>query len=66
MDSLGKILKEFLKVKNENDIKTAVSIAKEMKKEGMNHEQLEEMLYNAGYDSTVIDEAMNRLLWNRK
>lgn len=62
MDILGKVARAHLKQIHENNVKQAYVLAMDFKREGMSTEEVEEMLFSAGYESPVVDSAMNRLL----
>lgn len=67
MDPLGRISREFLKQQRAKDLKTALMLGKDLKKQGMRSEQVEEMLYaNDGFDPDVIDEAIGTLFGRSK
>ena len=66
MDPLGRITREYLKQQRTKELKTAIVLAKDLKREGMKTEQVEEMLYANGFDADVIDEAMSMLSGRKK
>lgn len=61
MDPLGKIAREFLKQAHANQVRNALALSREFRKEGMNLNQVEEMLYASGFDEEVINDTLNRL-----
>lgn len=61
MDPLGRVVRDFLKAAHEEKLLTAVSMAEELQKEGMNNGQIEEMLNGSGFEMDVVVEAINRL-----
>ena len=62
MDPLGNVLRDFLKKKHSDNVHNAVALAKELRDdEGMNDEQIQEMLYASGFDSIVIAEALDNI-----
>jgi hypothetical protein len=56
MDSLGKVLREYLRQKRADDVREARAMAKEMRVDGMSSAQLEEMLFASGFSSDVVEE----------
>ncbi len=62
MDPLGNVIKDFLKKAHADNVRNAVSLAAELQDdEGMNNEQIEEMLFASGFDAHVIAEAMDNI-----
>jgi len=61
MDILGKVVRDYLKQTHEKEVKQACVIAKEFKKDGFNVSEIEELLYSSGYDTSVIEEALEYL-----
>jgi hypothetical protein len=66
MDPLGDVVRQFLSQQREDTVKTAVTLAADLRKESMNRDQAEEMLYGAGYESEVVDEAIKRVFDDKK
>ena len=58
MDVLGNVIRDFLKEKQASMVRTAVSLAMDLKRDGMTDDQIEEMLCATGYDAPVIAEAL--------
>jgi len=62
MDRFGNVLRDFLKKAHADQVKNAVSLGTELRQdEGMNDEQIEEMLYASGFEADVIAEAMDNI-----
>lgn len=66
MDLLGKTVREFLKVRHDQDLKKANAMVVELRKEGMRKAEIEEMLYASGYDDQVVQEVMESLPKQKK
>lgn len=66
MDPLGDTVRRFLSQQREDTVKTASTLAGDLRNEGMDRDQAEEMLYSAGYESEVVDEAVLRVFDIRK
>jgi hypothetical protein len=67
VDPLGNVVKDFLKKAHRDNVRNAFSLAKELRdEEGMNDEQIEEMLYASGFEADVIGEAMNEIPLKKK
>lgn len=61
MDLLGNVFRELLKQARDESAKHAVRLAKELRKEGMNSSQIEEMLCASGFESDIIEEALREV-----
>jgi len=62
MDPLGAIARNFLKEAHARNVRNAVSLATELRREEkMTNEQIEEMLYASGFEEVVIAEAINKI-----
>lgn len=61
MDPLGKTVRDFLSRLHSDEVHTATNLAMELKKEGMNRGEIEEMLYASGYESEVVNDALENL-----
>lgn len=62
MDLYGNVIRDFLKQAHANNVRNAVSLGTELRQdEGMNDDQIEEMLYASGFDAIVIAEAMDSI-----
>jgi len=59
MDPLGNAVRDMLRRQRDDMVRTASSLAEELKSEGMTPEQVEEMLFASGFDSGVVSEAMD-------
>ena len=58
MDILGNVIRNFLKEKHASSVRTAVSLAMDLKRDKMTNEQIEEMLCASGLEAPVIAEAL--------
>ena len=58
MDVLGNVIRDFLKEKHASMVRTAVSLAMDLKRDGMTDNQIDEMLCATGYEAPVITEAL--------
>lgn len=64
MDSLGNIIRSVLKEKEEETIRTARTLVFSLKKEGMDKQQIEEMLYFSNYEEDIIKKVLD-ITFNR-
>lgn len=60
MDPLGDVVRQFLSQQREDTVKTASGLAGDLCQDGMSRDQAEEMLYGAGYESEIVEEAIKR------
>lgn len=59
MDPLGNVVRDFLKKAHADNVRNAVALGSELRSdEGMNDDQIEEMLFASGFDAQVVVEAM--------
>lgn len=61
MDPLGNVVRDFLKKAHSDAVQNATSLALELRDEGMDNDQIEEMLCASGFKSIVIAEAMDSI-----
>lgn len=61
MDPLGNVVREFMRQQRDDNLRTAMSLAKDFRKSGMNKADAEEMLASAGVDPDVVTEALQRV-----
>jgi hypothetical protein len=61
MDQLGKAMKDFIRQVRSDRVRNALALTGELSKEGMNNEQIEEMLFASGFEDDVVAEAMDSL-----
>ena len=61
MDVLGSAINSFLKEKNASSVRTATSLAMDLKRDGMTDDQIKEMLCATGYEEPVIAEALQSI-----
>lgn len=61
MDQFGKVFREFARQAHTKQVRTALSLAEEFVQERMSLDQIEEMLYSAGFEARIVDEAMELL-----
>lgn len=59
MDPLGNAVRDMLRRQRDDMVRTASSLAEELKSEGMTSSQVEEMLFASGFESDVVSEAMD-------
>jgi len=62
MDPLGDVVRNFMKQAHARNVRNALSLAAELRKEeGMTDDQIEEMLYASGFEQEEISEALSNL-----
>lgn len=61
MDPLGNVVREFMRQQREDNVRTAMSLANNFRKGGMNKAQTDEMLCSAGIDDDVIEETLRKV-----
>jgi hypothetical protein len=61
MNPLGKVVNDFLRQQQENDVHNASVVASNLQKEGMARGQAAEMLHAAGYEGETVGEALRRV-----
>jgi hypothetical protein len=59
MDLLGNTVREYLRQKRADNVRTARTLADEFRKEGMTNDEVAEMLCASGYEEDVIHEAIS-------
>lgn len=58
MDPLGRVVRELIQRQHEDIVRTATTLAVDLKADGMDDSQVEEMLFASGFDADVVAEAM--------
>jgi len=58
MDPLGRVVRELMQRQHEDLVRTASTLASDLKDEGMDDSQVMEMLFSSGFDADVVAEAM--------
>ena len=61
MDPLGNVVRELLRRQRDDIVRTASNLADELRNEGMDRSQVEEMLFASGFESDVVAEALESL-----
>ena len=61
MGLLGNVINNFLKEKHASSVRTATSLAMDLKRDRMTNDQIEEMLCATGYEASVIAEALDSI-----
>jgi len=61
MDPLGQTVRDFLQSYRERKVRTALTLAKDFRKQGMTSDQVEEMLYSGDFEKDIIDEVLREL-----
>lgn len=61
MDILGNVVRECIRRAHEKEVKQVYVIAKDFKKDGLNFNEIEEMLFSSGYEDGVIQETLRML-----
>ena len=61
MDIFGNVCREYERLAHANHVKQAFALAETYKEDGLNREQIEEMLYASDYEANVVQEAMSLL-----
>jgi len=65
MDALGQTVRDFLSDYRKKQVLTASTLARSLRKEGMDRSQVEEMLYGGEYDPDVVNEVLQQVFATR-
>ena len=66
MDPLGNVVRELMRRQHDDIVRTASNLADELKSEGMDKSQVEEMLFASGFEPDVVAEALAPIVSERE
>lgn len=61
MDLLGNVVRNLMQTARARTVKSATALALGFSQDGMDRDQIEEMLFDGGYETDVIDEVMGSI-----
>jgi hypothetical protein len=61
MDLLGNVIRNLVQDARARTVKTASKLAMSFAREGMNRDQIEEMLFAGGYESDIVYEVVDAI-----
>lgn len=61
MDLLGSVVRNLVQDAKARTVKAASKLAMSFAREGMNHDQIEEMLFSAGYESDIVYDVLESI-----